>query len=417
MTLKELAHAAQQHLQTRAGCSVKRSHVYELLAAAFGYQSWAALLGEALLADAGVGDAPRDASPRVIGRAVQLGYGQSTSVDMASALLRLAAERKLSSLRWSQITALLERSPGSTNDADQDDDEGEDWDADDDAAGVGGQDATQSRLLTSPLLLDGLERWAEDGGAERHHVLAALYRCARPNPYLYEESLKGRLLTAVERGWVDDYLQLAPRFAKYEHHLKAAALGGHRASALEYADVFESPEFFKLAERLSGDVDAQRMATLAATPEARAKWLEVAADQGSEAALQQLAREGDRSALERLAERGDIDALRDAAEQAVQRGEPLRAWTWQYLALLHGVDLTRSTMAAYHDGGPQDWQFYDSDFGGNLYVSGNEPIELPELNHAEHRKANAMAQEIFKTARVGTGPPRLIGKGVAGEPR
>jgi hypothetical protein len=403
MTLKELAHTAHQHLQTRAGCPIKRSHVHELLAAAFGYQSWAALLGEALLADAGVGDAPRDASPRVIGRAVQLGYGQSASVEMAGALLELAAERKLSSVRWSEITALLERSPGSTNDADQDDDEGEDWDADDDAAGVDGQDATQSRLLTSPLLLDGLERWAEGGGAERHHVLAALYCCARPNPYLYEESLKGRVLTAVEQGWVDDYLQLAPRFAKYEQHLKAAALGGHRAAALEYADVFESPEFFELAERLSGDVDAQRMATLAATPGARAKWLQVAADQGSEAALQQLAREGDRSALERLAQRGEIDALRDAAEQAVQRGEPLRAWTWQYLALLHGVDLTRSTMVAYHDGGPQDGQFYDSDFGGDLYVSGNEPIELPELNHAEHRKAKAMAQEFFSTARVGTG--------------
>lgn len=41
MTLKELAHTAHQHLQTRAGCAIKHSHVHELLAAAFGYQSWA----------------------------------------------------------------------------------------------------------------------------------------------------------------------------------------------------------------------------------------------------------------------------------------------------------------------------------------------------------------------------------------
>jgi molybdopterin/thiamine biosynthesis adenylyltransferase len=37
MTLKELAHLAQQTLHTRAGCPVRRSHVHELLAAAFGY--------------------------------------------------------------------------------------------------------------------------------------------------------------------------------------------------------------------------------------------------------------------------------------------------------------------------------------------------------------------------------------------
>ena len=41
MTLKELAHSAQQHLQTLAGLPVKRSHIHELLAAAFGYSSWA----------------------------------------------------------------------------------------------------------------------------------------------------------------------------------------------------------------------------------------------------------------------------------------------------------------------------------------------------------------------------------------
>ena len=399
MTLKELAHTAHQHLQTRAGCAIKRSHVHELLAAAFGYQSWAAFLSESLLADAGVGNAPEDTSPLVIGRAVQLGYGQSASVEMCSALLAFAAERKLSSVRWSELTGLLEPepSPRSTNEGDEDDDEAEDWD-DDGAAGVEIHEEFRDRLLTSPLLLDVLERSAESGGAGRHHVLAALYRCARPNPYLYEESLKGRVLTAVERRWVDDYLRLEPRFAKYEQHLKAAALGGIRAAALEYAAAFESQEFFELAERLSGDVDAERMARMAATPEALAKWLQVAADQGSESALQHLAREGDRSALERLAGRGDVDALRVAAEQAVQRGEALRAWTWQDLALRHGVDLTTSTLAAYHDGGPQHGQFYDSDFGGALYVDGDEALELPEIGRAEHRKAKALAEEIFGRA-------------------
>ena len=42
------------------------------------------------------------------------------------------------------------------------------------------------------------------------------------------------------------------------------------------------------------------------------------------------------------------------AERAVKHGDLLEAWTWQHLALLHGVDLTVSTMRAYHDAGPQD---------------------------------------------------------------
>lgn len=46
------------------------------------------------------------------------------------------------------------------------------------------------------------------------YLLAALYRCQRPNPYLHEESLNGRVLTAVARGWVDEYLRLEPQFRR-----------------------------------------------------------------------------------------------------------------------------------------------------------------------------------------------------------
>lgn len=107
MTLKELAHAAQQALQTRAGCDVKRSHVHELLAAVFGYQSWAAFLSESMLFDAGVGDASAGATPRVSGRGVQLQYAQGAAVEMAGAVLDFVAERQLSSVRWPQVADVL----------------------------------------------------------------------------------------------------------------------------------------------------------------------------------------------------------------------------------------------------------------------------------------------------------------------
>ena len=165
----------------------------------------------------------------------------------------------------------------------------------------------------------------EGAEGEVHHLLATLYRCRRPNPYLHQTSLKGRPLPRTEQVWVDEYLLAEPRFRKYEAHLKAAALGGVRPAAVEYAAVFDSPEFFALAERMAGDVDADRMAQIAATPDAPAAWLRTAAEGGSKSALRQLARGGEVWAQERLAKQGDIGALRDVAKRAVGHSDLMKA--------------------------------------------------------------------------------------------
>lgn len=398
MTLKELAHAAHQSLQARAGCDLRRSHVHELIAAAFGYRSWAAFLSESLLADAGIGAPPAGgATASVVGRALQLQYAQAAAGAMALALLDFTSERGLGAVRRAALADLLRPAPRYIDDDGQEDDDLED--ADEGSREVAPVSVpAHEQLLGSALLLSSLEQVAASD-PEGHHLLAALHRCARPNPYLYEESLKGRALTSIERGWADEYLRLQPQYRKYELHLRAAALGGVRAAALEYGTVFENPEFFALAERLRGDVDAMRMAEVAATPESRARWLRTAAEQGSRSALEQLADQGDPWAEERVAAWGDVSWLRSAAGRAMDRGDALRAWTWQYLALARGVDLTASTMAAYHDGGQQDGQFYDSDFSGPMYVDGDEGLALPVLGDAAHREAKAKAQELFNADR------------------
>ena len=162
--------------------------------------------------------------------------------------------------------------------------------------------------------------------------------------------------------------------------------------------MFESQEFFELAERLSGGVDAERMAQIATTPEAQPAWLRQAAEQGSQSALRRLAGAGARWAQERLAEQGDLGALRMVATGALDEGDALRAWTGQYLALRHGMDLTKSTMNSYHDGGMRDGEFYDSDFGGPLYVAGDEALPLPAMSPMEHREARVLAQAIYGRA-------------------
>ena len=392
MNLKAFAHAAHQSLQTRAGCDLRHSHVYELLAAALGHQSWASFDSDALLADAGVGAMPDGALPRVFGRARQLGYAQPSAEAMAHALAELAIQRQLCAVRWRDLTSLL-RLPQVRKEMDDEDDD--DWT--DEPAPAAGIPAgfTQERLLASPLLLDSLAR-ATAKETQAHHVLAALHRCAKPNPYLYEESLKGRVLTAAEQRWVDDYLRLEPRYRNYERHLRAAAESGVRPAALEYGTVFERPEFIALAERLQGDVDALQMAHAATTPQARNLWLRKAAEEGSWPALQELADQGDAWAEEQVSARADAYWLRSAAERALEDNDPLRAWTWQYVALARDADLTRSTLAARHSEGSHAGEFYDSDFGGPLYVDGDEGLELPEVSRAEHKAAKAKARDILR---------------------
>lgn len=144
-------------------------------------------------------------------------------------------------LRRSVLADMLRPAPRYVDEDGLEDYDAEDWD-DVEAAprDVPGSVPSRELLLGSPLLLSSLEHSADSILRDRH-LLATLYRCQRPNPYLYEESLKGRVLTAVERGWVDEYLRLEPQFRKYEAHLKQAALGGVRAAALEYGAVFEGP--------------------------------------------------------------------------------------------------------------------------------------------------------------------------------
>ena len=399
MTLKALAHSAHQSLQAQAGHNVRHSHVHELLAAAFGYKTWASLRADALLADQGVGQTPEaTAGPQITGRALQLQYGQAEALAIANALGRFIAERRLGLVRWATLAPLLPTAPSSAGlggDAEDEEADEDDWDDAPRPSSSGVAPPPREHYLASGLLLDSLESAAATD-PHAHQMLAALHRCSKPNPYLYEESLKGRQLSASERGWVEDYLRLAPRHQRYEMHLRAAAEAGVRAAALEYGTVFDRPEFIALAERLDGEVDPEQMARAVTSPEARARWLRQAAEAGSRQALEDLADLGDPWAEDQMASRASVHWLRDAAERALGEGDPMRAWIWQYVALARGDDLTRSTLAARHDGGSNDGEFYDSDFGGPLYVDGDEGLVLPELDGIQHREAKATARDILR---------------------
>jgi hypothetical protein len=87
------------------------------------------------------------------------------------------------------------------------------------------------------------------------------------------------------------------------------------------------------------------------------------------------------------------------AERAIEHDDLMKAWTWQHLALMHGVDLTVSTMRAYHDGGPQHGEFCDSDFDGAMYADGDEGLRLLPLGLEVDQRASSLAREIHARPR------------------
>ncbi|QOF77561.1 hypothetical protein [Variovorax sp. 38R] len=406
MTLKELAYVAQSRLQARIGSPIRRGHVLELFAAAAGFRSWAAFDASALLADAGTDGQGLQAHALIVGRAIQLEYPTADAELVAAALIELIGELQLSFVEWQALVAAVHASSPRSRESLDDEDELADEDLEDDEwetesrSNPRHQPQSQTLPTPSPLLLDSLERAAQlrPNDPVAHYALAAFYRCERPSPYLYEESLKGRKLSSIEQGWVEGYLRAAPLYEKYACHLKAAASLGDRMAALEYAELLGGRALYEVVDKMEGPVSAQRMAELAPDDTQRLKWLRVAAAEGAPDALAVLARRGDPTALTQMAARGDVDAIRTLATEALDSDNAMDAWQWQKLALLHGYDLTVSTMRAYHDGGERDGQFYDSDFGGGLYAAGDEGLELPDISKAQATEAAKRARVIYQSA-------------------
>jgi len=416
MTLKELMHLAQLRLKAATAFPVKRGHVLELLAAAARFKTWAAFDSAAFLADKGTDGEDLKAHALIVGRAIQLEIPATDALRVAQALCGLVEELKLSFVEREKLASVLHRTPPHAREYLDDEDEWseDDWEGDwkehretdEPKRGSGSDPATkvqvQRLLTTSPLLLNCLERAVKlrPNDAVAHFALATFYRCDRPSPYLYEESLKGRKLSTIEQGWADNYLRAAPVYEKYFRHLRTATSLGDRMAALEYAEVVTGRTAYEAVDQMTGHVDAARMAAIAPDETHRMKWFRVAADEGSIDALSVLARRGDVDALKQLAALGDLDAIRTLAIDAVDQNQSTDAWQWQHLALLHGEDLTVSTMRAYHDGGQRDGQFYNSDFGGALYAEGDEGLDLPQISKVELAEAKKRARDIFDSAEA-----------------
>ncbi|TAH13946.1 MAG: hypothetical protein EAZ11_01055 [Curvibacter sp.] len=400
--IKSFAHYAHQTLSPFAPRTFKRSHVYELMAAGLGFSSWAALHPSHVLFDAEAADMPPKFARNILGRAMQLGCLQSEAQVLADHFLKLYEQLPFSSLSLKEVDAKLFGLGAVTNDQSS----SEDLDFEDEEVWPVEDEPTKRAFPhTSKLLISDLEERANNGDLLSHYRLAKLLVCKVPTDYLYQESLRGRILNATEQRMVENYLALSAQHTRYLKHLLAAADGGIRAATLDYSTVSGNVEYRLRAEQMDGDVDPRLMAASASDWVTRREWLWRLVDLGDTSALEKLAAEGDQDAAHELttqevakAVAGDISFLRGFAEEALRDGDVVASWKWQFVALSHGLDLTESTLHAFHDGGPQDGDFYDSDFGGSMYVNGDEGLEMPEISEEQLKVARGMAEQLLAEA-------------------
>lgn len=355
MTLREIAHSAQQQLETGPGSPFKRAHVYELLAASFGFKSYAALLSEALITQGQNDEAEFSAPlPAIRERCLGLGY-RALTADIAAAEIAAFLEKNLlQAITVRELVDQLLECPG--------DDE------------------------LSPLLLDGLNTAASKGNAVAHYALALILaneeeaqaedRRGGDGSYWHSQERDGRILVGVQKEWADEYAMQVSRSESYTRHLRAAADLGSWRALVDLAERSRDPAFLERIDESAVD-DAMRIA-------------EVAGPLG-------LAREA-RRWLTKAAEAGNTSAMRDLIED-YDRNDLHRCWIWVYLARLVGTDLTRDKHYAINEDGSD----YDEDVGGPAFVAGDEGVHLSPLEPQADLAAKQAAQHLFS----GISPERV----------
>ena len=380
MTIKEFAYATQQHLQASAKGPFKRAHIYELLAASFGFNSYAALCANSVFTDVSMpSQIPAKHRSLVRNRCVEMGYQADVADEVSNALPDFLTEREFGVFGIDGLVALLrtELDGNGEYQADEEDDEPEDWND-----SVESQRAFTDAMVASPILLEGLDNAARKGNALAHYALALIQRFSEdveePEPgseHWYLQAKAGRILTGVEKEWAAAYEDHLAVSQKYVHHLRAAAALGEPNALLDLADQFDDPSFFELGidRVISNPVSVAEIAERLDRPEDAKRWLTVAA------------------------ERGEIDVMRQLIE-GYDQSDLYRCWTWVYLAKLLGSDLTQDAHCAINeDGSP-----YDEDVGGPAFVGGHEGASLDSLSAVQDVAARQAAQGLYARIQGGT---------------
>lgn len=373
MTIKQLAFDTHQYLQTTTGATFKRAHVYELLAAALGFNSYAAFSADYIFTQNSISSRhPDKHEDRVGRRCLELGYSPEISLQIARVLPQRLEEQDIGGIRIGDLVAILRFETGRAYQReyplpDEEEEDEPDYRKLDPAS------------TPSSILIDGLSFAAKQGNALAHYALALLYAPSDDpldapsagSEFWYTEEQNGRQLTGVEKEWADSYIAMVKHEEKYEHHLRKAGELGQFEALLELAERFGDPAFFVRPFTPSPSMDPARISRIAeelGRLEDARKWLAEAARQGN------------------------VEAMRELIE-GYDSGDLEQCWTWFYLADLLGTNLSEDRYEAIHEDGSS----YDDDVGGPLFITGDDGVDLEPLDAAADTKAREAAKTLYES--------------------
>jgi hypothetical protein len=373
MTIKAFAFEVQSRLSQASGIDLKRSHIHEVLAALFGYASYAAMSTQRVLAqhDGSVA-VPLDIS-RAATRAADLGYAPPAPPLIAGAIATAADAERLCVITMDAVLTEL----GIEVEGDVPVRVGAEAHgrlAPDDGEEQEDLDVTLMFAIEreSNVLRESLNRMANAGSASAHlalaqiddEVLSEYSEGSTDGRYWYELQQAGRELGGVELDWANAYRHKLDLQASRDSHLRLAISLGNAEAALTRLESDPSVENFEHAARLAGPAQASRLGHLA---------LFFQREEDARTSLRIAARRGDTASMKMLAD-GLEPELKDA-------------WTWVHLAKLLGVNVMASH-AVGDDGLPAD-----ADEAGPIYAAGG--FELDPFSDQEDAEALAEARRIY----------------------
>ena len=374
MNIKAIAFSAQQRVAEQRGISLQRSHVYEALAAAFGFASYASLCADHVF-DVGAPEGFDSArlTDCIARRLDQLGVSEAPRLQVASELATIVSDQHLRVVSIdSVIESLLPGGFQQDIDVEIDDDFEEEYD-DGPAARVGRQPFEDWDV--SDFLRSGLEEAAKRGSPKAHYVLSLILKSDGEShagsSYWHDRQLQGEQLSGVELEWANAHQVANDQEDERLRHLREAARLGHPDACVDAAEEFQDPDFLRLAggAQVRDPAHAAEVAAALGQVEQARNWCFMAA------------------------EGGDIDAIRWMIE-TFDRENLARCWTWVHFARLLGTDLTQSHYQLVNEDGSD----YDDDVGGPGYPVGTDGVDLPRLDESQdanaHRDAANMAARL-----------------------
>lgn len=349
MTIKTQIHSAHEQIQKSCNTVIKRSHFYELLAAAFGFKTHASFINKSIFIYSKNLLALNQFDKELLKkRSLELGYDLAISIQ----LMRILRLNGISIINYSALIKQFRMKDEDVNYFDLD----------------------ELEQVVNPEMLTALINAAGENSAFANYCLALHYRKTTLDSegsgslFWYEQMKSGRELSGAEKEWASIYQEQLEAKANHDKHLYAAAKLGCELALLDLADMNEDPTFFDNEINVI-DVDPMYVAKIAeklGRPQDVHKWLTAAAMQG------------------------DIHAMRELIV-SFDKEDLVKCWVWVSLSQLLNADLTQDKHYAIHEDGSD----YDEDVGGPMYAGGDVGIILADINHHEKKQATVQALSIY----------------------